>query len=146
MGASSSRAQLKVSVARFLELAYRKDQGITAYLVRDAGTARLSIDSRGNARLSGTTGVVTFSASDLVRQIGFSLRAVSVSFRSGNADDLRYTATYRFAGIASLSVSGGIDVEALITACSGWLCRAARALGRRREAIDRKIQREVLAP
>lgn len=146
MSALPSRAQLRVSVARFLELAYRKDQGITVRLVRDVGAATLSIDDRGNARLSGTAGVVTFSASDLVRQIGLSLRAVSVTFRSGSTGDLRYTATYRFAGAASLSVSGGIDVEALMMACSGWLCRAARALGGRREAIDQRIRHEVLAP
>lgn len=146
MGASPSRAQLKVSVARFLELAYRKDQVITARLVRDVGPLRLSVDSRGDARLSGTAGVVTFSASELLREIGFTLRGVSVTFRPESADDLRYTATYRFAGIASLSVSGGIDVQALMMACTGWLCRAARALGARREAIDRRIQREVLGP
>jgi hypothetical protein len=53
---------------------------------------------------------------------------------------LEYNANFQL-GIASVGVRGSIDVEALILACSGLLCRAARLLNGRSAQQDSSKKR-----
>lgn len=131
-------AELRLTVAKFLELSYRQKEGLTSQLFRQQGNLKLTVDQSGNATLSGNAGVVAFSASESLRSIGVSVRAVTVLMTVDGDGLIHYNASFRL-GINTLMVRGAIDVEKLITTCSGILCRAARAMRNRPAQIDREL-------
>lgn len=135
-------AELRLTVAKFLELSYRQKEGLTSQLFRQQGNLKLTVDQSGNAILSGNAGVVAFSASESLRSIGVSVRGVTVLMTVDGDGLIHYNASFRL-GINTLMVRGAIDVEKLITTCSGILCRAARAMRNRPAQIDREL-REAL--
>lgn len=136
------QAELRLTVGRFLELAYRKDEELTARLIRQAGPVRLAIDDRGSATLSGSAGHLAFSASEALTQLGVKIKFATVMMMVGEDGSLRYNATFR-SPYASASIAGSIDVERLITHCSGLLCRAARALQTRPRHLDHELSRAM---
>lgn len=133
------RAELKVSIAKLIELAYSTDNELTVKLMAKSGNAKLTVDQNGKATLSGAAGNLTFSGSPALEQIGAKIKRVSVSFSRGNDNAVKYSATFSLA-IISMSVSGEFDIEALILSCSGLLCRAARALKGRNQALEHEYQ------
>jgi hypothetical protein len=143
MPAHPSTYTLKITVARLLELAYARNEGLTASILRDVGPASVSVASDGTATLSGKAGNVSFSAHQTARELGLEVRRVGVSMNVNAEGNLEYTARFLFAGALALSVRGLIDVEQLILSCSGILCRAARALQGRTASTDREIQRAL---
>ena len=135
-----TRAELKITVAKLLELAYSEDKGVTAKIMYSKGPFKLSVDQDGNAKLSGSAGILTFSGSAALEAIGAKLKYVSVSFTQGEGKNINYHASFDLK-VAKLAVSGSFNLEELITACSGLLCRAARALKGRQKRIDDELQR-----
>jgi len=135
-----TRTELKITIAKLLEVAYSKDKGVTKKIVRTKGPFKLTVDQNGNARLTGKFGVVTFSGSEALDKIGVNIKFVNVSFSNGGSGNVNYTAMIDIKS-AKIALSGSFSIEALITSCSGLLCRAARALKGRHHAYDMELQR-----
>jgi len=142
MSDAHSNFQLKLTVARFLELSYRENEGLTKKLVTSAGPLKLKVDEDGNGSLMGSVGVVNFSASDAIKDIGLSFKGASVAFGSDRNGNLTYRASFTFVGITPL-IRGTIDVEKLIMSCSGLACRAARAIGNRQDLVDMELRKAM---
>jgi len=85
--------------------------------------------------------MLTFKADSALVGLGAKIKNISVYFSKTDGDEVSYTATYNFVGVASISVSGTFNIEKLILSCSGMLCVAARALKRRHEAYDRQLKK-----
>src|SRR5690625_6193307 len=86
------------------------------------GNAQLSVDQNGNATLSGSAGILTFSGTPVLEKVGAKIKRVSVNFNNKDGMKVGYTATFDLEYI-KLSVLGDFDLEELITSCSGLLCR-----------------------
>ncbi len=134
------RSEAKITIAKFLELAYSRDKGMAVKIMAKKGNAKLTVDQDGNATLSGSAGIMRFSGSPVLESIGAKIKRVSVSFNNKGGMKVGYTATFDLEYI-KLSVLGEFDLEELITSCSGLLCRAARALKGRNQAYDRELQK-----
>lgn len=134
------RSEAKITIAKLIELAYSKDKEMTVKLMAQKGGAKLTVDQDGNATLSGSAGILTFSGTPVLEKIGAKIKRVSVSFEHNEGMKVNYTATFDLEYI-KLSVLGDFDLEALITSCSGILCQAARALKGRNQAYDMELQR-----
>lgn len=143
MPARPNTYSLKITVARLLELSYARNEGVTASILREVGPASIAVDSDGVGTLRGKAGNVTFSATEAVKELGIQVRRVGISMDVNEEGELDYTARFLFTGALALSVRGSIDVEKLILACSGLLCRAARALKGRTVSTDREIERAL---
>lgn len=143
MPARPNTYSLKITVARLLELSYARNEGLTTSVLREVGPATVSVDSNGIATLSGKAGKVTFSATEAVKELGIQVRRVGISMDVNEHGELDYTARFMFAGALALSVRGTMDVEELILACSGLLCRAARALKGRTTNTEKALERAL---
>ncbi len=75
------------------------------------------------------------------RGLGAKVKNASIIFTKGDGNDIKYTATFNFVGVAGMSISGTFDIEELILSCSGLLCRAARALKGRHAAYEMELKR-----
>lgn len=135
-----TRTELKVTIAKLIEVAYSKDKGMTTKIVRSKGPFRLEVDQDGNARLWGTAGMLTFSGGSTLDKIGANIRNVSVSFSSGGGSKIDYRAEFDLK-VAKIGISGGFDIEELITSCSGLLCKAARAMKQRHQLYELELQK-----
>jgi len=117
-----------------------EDKGLTAKIVASKGAFKLTVDENGNGTLSSTVGKVTFSGSPVIEKIGAKIKMVSVTFSPGEDKKVKYHATFDLK-VAKLSVSGGFDMEELITSCSGLLCKAEKAMKGRHQAYELELQR-----
>lgn len=133
------RAELKVTVAKLVEIAYATDSELTVKLMAKSGDTKLTVDHNGKATLSGAAGNLTFSGSMALEHIGAKVKRVNINFTRGGLNKVNYSATFNLA-IISMSVSGDFDIEELILSCSGLLCRAARALKGRNQAFEHELQ------
>lgn len=102
--------------------------------------AELTVDQNGNATLSGSAGILTFSGTPVLKKVAAKIKRVRISFNEKNGMKIGYTATFDLEYM-KLSVLGDFDFEELITSCSGLLCRAARALKGRHHAYDMELQK-----
>ncbi len=134
------RTEAKITIAKLIELAYSKDKGMTVKLMAQKGGAKLTVDQDGNATLSGSAGILTFSGTPVLEKIGTKIKRVSVSFDHKDGMKVDYTATFDLEYI-KLSILDDFDLEELITSCSGLLCQTARALKGRSQAYDMELQR-----
>ena len=135
-----TRSEIKITLAKLIEVAYSTDKGLTTKIVKEKGSFKLSVDQEGNARLSGKLGMVNFSGSETLDKIGANIKSVSVNFSNGEGGKITYTAMVDIKS-AKLAISGSFDIEELILSCSGFLCRAARAMKGRHTAYDMELQR-----
>ena len=133
------KSELKITIAKFIEVAYSIDEGMTTKIMAQKGNAKLTVDQNGNATLSGSAGVLTFSGKPVLDKIGVKIKRVSVNFTNEDGRKIGYSATFSLE-IISVAVMGVFDLEALITLCSGILCQAARALKGRDKALDTQLQ------
>lgn len=138
-GQTPTPVEVRITVARLLEVAYSENKGITTALVREVGPITLTVNEDGQATLSGNAGRVSFVARDTLREIGVNAGVFRAMMSVNEAGDLQFNARVQV-GLASVAASGSIDVEKLITTCSGILCRAARALQGRPAQVDRQLQ------
>lgn len=137
---SITRGEIKVTIAKFIEAAYSEDKGLTAKIVATKGPFKLTVDADGKGTLSSTAGNVTFSGSPVLDKAGANIKMVSVTFSPAEGREVKYHATFDLK-VAKLSVSGGFDLEELITSCSGLLCKAAKAMKGRHQAYELELQR-----
>ena len=135
-----TRTEAKITIAKLIELAYSRNEGMTVKIMAKKGNAELTVDQNGNATLSGSAGILTFSGTPVLEQMGTKIKRVSVSFSNKDGMIVGYTATFDLEYI-KLSVFGDFDLEELITSCSGLLCSAARALKGRHQAYDMELQK-----
>ena len=138
-GAANSTA-LKVKIINLIELAYKSNGDITTSLVKNSGPFTMAIDDQGNAVLSGRTGIVKFSGHDEMQQIGIDLKSASIMFSGSRSGRIHYVAAFNFAGAISVEFSSILDIDKLISSCSGLLCHAYRLIKRdRHKAIDKSL-------
>ncbi len=137
----SKQAEIKVTIAKRLEVAYSKNKGVTTKIVRSKGNYKLTVDEKGTVSLSGSVGMLTFKGDSALQDLGAKLKNASISFTKGDSNNIKYTATFNFISAASISVSGSFDIEELILSCSGLLCRAAKALKGRHAAYEAQLQK-----
>ncbi len=136
-----NQAEVKITIAKILEVAYSKNKGVTTKIVRKKGNFKITVDSQGNATLSGNVGMMTFKANSALESLGAKIKNISISFSKGDGNDIQYTGTFSFIGVAAITVSGKFNIEKLILSCSGLLCQAARALKGRHRAYDMELQK-----
>jgi hypothetical protein len=134
------RVEMKITVAKLIELAYSQNKDLTAKIVRSKGNFKISVDKNGNAILSGKAGIVRFSGAEVLEKMGLEVSGVGVNFSNAGAGVIRYTAYFDLK-VAKIAVHGDFDIEKLITSCSGFLCRAAKALKGRNQAYELELQR-----
>ena len=136
------KSELKITIAKFIEVAYSTDAGMTTKIMAQKGNAKLTVDQNGNATLSGSAGILTFSGKPVLDKIGAKIGRVTVNFTNEDGRKIGYSATFSL-GAAGVTVMGAFDLEALITACSGLLCQAARALKGRDKAVDKALDTQL---
>jgi len=132
-------SEVKITVAKLLEVAYSKDKGLTTKIMAEKGNAKLVVDHTGKATLTGTAGFLSFSGSPVLDKIGVKVKRVSIDFENKGKMKVGYNATFSLE-VISVTVKGDFDLEELITSCSGLLCQAARALQGRHKAYDMQLQ------
>jgi len=134
------RAELKITVAKLLELSYSKDRGMMTQLLLQKNGAKMTVDQNGQVRFSGEVGAFTFSGRPVLDQMGAKFRRLSVNFKNKEDMEIGYAISADMEGVV-FEVSGSFDLEELITSCSGLLCQVARALKGRHNGYDRELQR-----
>ena len=137
---SINRSEIKITIAKLIELAYSNDKGLTTKIMVKKGAVKLTIDQSGNARLSGAAGAIIFSGSPVLDIIGTKIKRISVNFNNKDNMNVGYTATIDLK-LLSMTVVGKFNIEDLLTSCSGLLCKAARALKGRHRAYDLELQK-----
>jgi len=140
----TNRVQVKITIAKLIELAYSKDKGLTTKIVLSKGNFKLKVSPNGNATISSSAGILTFRGDSALQALGAKIKNVSISFTAGEDNNFSYIAMFSFSGAASISLSGSLNMEKLITSCSGLLCQAARLLQRRNKqnkAREMELQR-----
>jgi len=137
-----TRAEVKVTIAKLIELAYSKNKGITTKIIRKKGNFKISVDQNGKVVLHGSAGILSFSGGTALESIGAKVKMASINFTKGEGDAIDYKATFFFAGGAGgISVLGSFNVEQLITSCSGLLCQAARLVKGRHQAYEMELKK-----
>jgi hypothetical protein len=140
-----TNAELKLTIAKLIEVAYSKQKGVTTNIVLGSERFKLTMDESGHGTLSGKVGIVTFDGSPALEKMGLSVKSLDVNFWTEGEDrQIRYTASYGIKvasrSITTLSVSGSFNIQELITACSGLLCQAARYLKGFDSNVDAQMQ------
>jgi hypothetical protein len=135
-----TNAEVKLTIAKLIEVAYSTNKGMTTKIVMQKGAFRLRLDEEGNAELTSTVGSVQFIGGPTLEKIGVSVRRMSVNFSGNENGDVHYTASVGVK-ITTFTVSGDFNIVDLITSCSGLLCQAARLLKGRNPAIEAEMQR-----
>ncbi len=136
-----NKTEIKITIAKLLEVAYSKNKGVTTKIIRKKGNFKITVDGQGNATLSGSVGMMTFKANSALEGLGVKVKNISISFSKGDGNDVKYTAMFSFIGVSAISVSGKFNIEELILSCSGFLCIAARALKGRHRNYDMELQK-----
>jgi hypothetical protein len=133
-------AKVKVVIGKWFELAYAKDKGVTTALIRQKGPFTMKVDDKGNVTLSGKAGKVTFNGNPALKSFGLQTHYGGITFANAGNNTIMYTVSLKFFGFAKVDFTNMIDVEKLITACSGLLCQAARALKNRNKQLDDALE------
>jgi hypothetical protein len=134
-----TNAELKLTIAKLIEVAYSKDKGLTGKIVLSKGPFKLTMDDDGNAMLSGKAGTLSFSGAPTLEKMGLSLKRVSVNFSNEGEGRVHYVASVGIKG-TTLGIAGDFNIEDLITSCSGMLCQAARSLKGFDSTVDSQMQ------
>ena len=130
------KAKIKVTIAKLIELSIDTDKDVTLAIMRQKGSAKLSVDQNGKVTVSGSGKRVIFSGDPALRNIGFKLKAMSITFNNMDGMRVGYTGSVSGPFGVTISLSGSFDLEQLITACTGLLCQAARRLVNRDQQLQ----------
>jgi hypothetical protein len=136
-------AELKLTIAKLIEVAYSQDKGLTTKITLSKGSFKLALDDQGNAMLSSKVGILTFNGSPTLKKMGLNLKTMNASFWTESDNRIHYLATYGInvgSRTVSVGVEGSFDIEELITSCSGLLCQAARHLKGFDSNVDAQMQ------
>ncbi|MEJ2046427.1 MAG: hypothetical protein P8X74_23230 [Reinekea sp.] len=137
----NTKLEAKISVGRLIQLSYASNQDMTAKIL-DSG-ASFSIlynPSTDEFKLTAEAGTVKFGGKKAIQGFGFKLKKASIYCTNGDGGIIKYTGSFSFYGVATISTRGEFDVYALILSCSGWLCQAARFLNSRDAQIRSQIE------
>lgn len=137
----TSRVEVKVTIAKLVEVAYSKNKGITTKIVRGKGNFKITVDESGQVTLHGRAGMLTFSGDPVLSELGAKLKNASISFTKGDSDSVDYAASFTFHEAANISLTGSFSVDELLTSCSGMLCQAAKLLKGRNHAYEMELQK-----
>jgi|GEM_PF-1404238 len=143
MPASGLRLEAKVTLARVISVAYEHDSGFVAALQAEKGPFSVTMDSKGEITLKGEAGVLSFQTTQKERaRIGLRLQRLEATFRQ-TGDHSTFSLSCRLGGV-SVSVSGGVKLDSLMKACSGFLCRAARVVNVDDRWFDKEAEKAFL--
>jgi len=138
----TTRVELKLTIAKLIELAYSKNKGMTTKIIRKKGNFKISIDQNGKVMLHGSAGVFAFNGGTALEGLGAKIKMASIIFTKGKGNNVNFKATFSFVGgVGAISIIGSFDFEKLITYCSGLLCQAARLLKKRNIEQDKALKR-----
>lgn len=137
----ANNTEVKITIAKLIELAYSKNKGLTAKIISSKGHFKLAVDTDGKTTLTGGTERLIFQGGTALTGLGVKVKKISILFSKGDNNIINYTGTFSFINATSISLSGSFDLEELITSCSGWLCQAARALKARRQLYDIELKK-----
>ena len=132
----------QIVIGRLLQIAYSTDSGKTVSLLRSSGNLTLKVDSSGQAVLGGSMGAVRFNGAPALSSFGVQVGAVFVRMASAGSGRLRLSGGIRVRG-QLVAVRGTVDIEKLITTCSGLVCEAARLLRGRSMRIENALRNAV---
>ena len=135
-----ARAELKITVAKLIEVAYSNDREMTVKIVRSKGPFKLTVDQSGHATLSASAGKMNFSGSPALEKIGANIKSVSVNFSNGGGSKVNYHASFDIK-VAKIAFTGDFDIEELIASCSGLLCQAAKAMKGRHQMYEIELKK-----
>jgi len=139
----ATQTKLKITLAKLLELSIDTNKEVALKIIRSKGSFKLTVDHNGNAKLSGSAGILTFKGNPVLEELGATVKFVSILFGKNDDNTINYSGTFKI-GVYSMSLSGDIDIEKLILGCSGLLCAAARALKNRNNNIRERMLQEVM--
>ncbi|SEA51876.1 hypothetical protein SAMN04488051_103528 [Alkalimonas amylolytica] len=131
--------ELRLTIAKLVEIAYQENKGLTTKVMLGNDNYRLVVDQDGNAMLSSRVGSLRFNGSPALEQISTQVRNINVSFSRAENGKVNYHAVVSFYNIGSIGFRGNVDMEALITSCSGLLCQAARALKSHKQRTEEAL-------
>jgi hypothetical protein len=135
-----TNAEVKLIIAKLIDVAYSKDKGVTTKIVMDKGLFKMTMDADGNVALSGKGGYLRFSGKPALEQIGVAMKRLTVNFVAGQNGNVHFIAGINLK-ITTFTVSGDFNIVDLITACSGLLCQAARLVKVRNSAAELELKR-----
>ena len=139
MSNDESKAKVKLTIAKLIEIAYSKDKGVTTALIQKRGAFTMRVEENGNVTLSGKAGMVKFSGEPELKAVGIDLEYGSVMFSNVGNNRLSYAANLKFKGLLKIEYASVIDVEKLLLGCSGLLCQAARGLKNRQQQVEEAL-------
>ena len=93
----ATELQIKVTIAKLIQLSYEADKGLTAKIVYSGSHYSISVDQSGDVKLSGTVGYVTFNGDPALRGLGLKVKRASISFTNGDGGNVNYNASFDFA-------------------------------------------------
>ena len=134
----SNKQEVKLVIARMLEIAYSKDSGLTSNILMNSRNATLTIDQEGQVSLSSSLGILVFNGDSAINSMGIAFKRVKVIFSNSTGMNVGYSVNVSLFSV-SFGFRGSIDLKKLMTACSGLLCRAARLLSSRRDQLDSEL-------
>lgn len=76
-----TQSEVRLAVARFIDVAYNTDGEATTRLLKSTGPLTIAVDQHGKASLSGDAGRLTFSVSEALQQLGMQLRVADISMQ-----------------------------------------------------------------
>jgi len=133
-------AELKLTIAKLLEIAYSTNKEVTLQIVRSKGNFTVKVNENGQATLIGKSGSLIFNGKPVLEAIGAKIKRVSILFYKDKKFKVKYKATFSLE-IISLSVRGSFDIEKLLTSCSGILCQAIRAIKNRNSQREKQYKK-----
>ena len=137
----ASKIGIKITIAKLLEIAYTKNKGLTTKIVRKKGKFKITIDQNGKVKLHGSAGVLAFNGSLALEAIGAKVKFATIHFSKAEGNSANYKASFSFAGDqAAILITGTLNIEELITSCSGLLCNAAKLLKGNNKRKEKRLK------
>lgn len=128
--------QLKVTIAKLIEVSYSKEKGFVKSAIAEKGRLKIKVNQSGKVILTAKGKNKSFYASPEMIGLGTTFKMASVTVMS-KGEDIRYSAKFYFwRKAASVAINGTINFEKLILSCSGLLCRSARAMKESKKRIE----------
>ncbi len=132
---------IKITIAKLIQIAYTKNKGLTTKIVLKKGKFKITISENGRVKLHGSVGVLSFNGGAALEEMGAKIKFATIHFSKAEGSSANYRASFSFAGDqASILVHGTLNIEELITSCSGLLCQAARLLKGNNKRNEKRLK------
>ncbi len=137
---STDKAKIKLTIAKLIQLSIDSNRDLTIAILRSKGPIKITVDQKGKVRISASVLNTTFSGNPALDSVSSKVKNLSITLSNKPGGRVGYAGSVSFFGAASISVSGSFDLDALIMACTGLLCQAARLLKGRPQQIDKQLE------